>query len=153
MIVQELIHVDDGLVEQIISLEQAAFGIGGMNRWFLVPFIRHGRVFVALHVGELIGVCEYMLDFRREAHAYLFGITVKESWRRRGIGAMLLKESSLTLRESGIRTVSLTVHPDNQEALSLYEKLGFRPIVFREHEYGVGEHRWEYELDLSNLKE
>ena len=64
MIVREIIDVDQSLVEQIVALEQEAFGIGGMNHWFLVPFIRHGRVFIACSNDEVVGVCEYMLDFR-----------------------------------------------------------------------------------------
>ncbi len=152
MIIKELIQAEQGLVEQIVALEQAAFGVGGMNHWFLVPFIRHGRVFVACHVDELVGVCEYMLDFRRAAHAYLFGIVVKANWRRKGVGQRLLTESCLAIREAGIRTVSLTVHPSNVGAVRLYEKLGFQRTVFREAEYGPGEDRWEYELDLSMLK-
>ncbi|HHT73122.1 MAG TPA: GNAT family N-acetyltransferase [Firmicutes bacterium] len=153
MIVQELVEADACLVEEIVALEQAAFGIGGMNHWFLVPFIRHGRVFIACEGDELVGVCEYMLDFRRAGHAYLFGLTVKECWRSRGVGRRLMEESCLALREAGISTVSLTVHPQNSGALRLYEGLGFRRTVFRENEYGTGEDRWEYELDLNRMKE
>jgi len=153
MIIRELTVAETGLLEQAVALEQAAFGIGGMNAWFLVPFIRHGRVFVSLCGDEVVGVCEYMRDFWRTDHAYLFGLCVKEAWRRKGVGQRLLRESCLVLKAEGIESVSLTVHPGNVSAVRLYERMGFRRTAFREDEYGPGEHRWEYELELSTLKE
>lgn len=113
MIVREITDVDPSLVEQIVALEQDAFGIGGMNHWFLVPFIRHGRVFILCRGDEVVGVCEYMLDFRCPDQAYLFGFTVKSCWRRRGVGERLLRESCSILKQEGIKLIALTVHPEN----------------------------------------
>lgn len=153
MIVREIIDVDQSLVEQIVALEQEAFGIGGMNHWFLVPFIRHGRVFIACSSDEVVGVCEYMLDFRCPNQAYLFGFTIKSNWRRQGVGELLLRETCSQLKRDGIRAVSLTVHPNNLGARRLYEKMGFVQTGFRQDEYGPGEDRLEYVLELKNLKE
>lgn len=153
MIVRELSDIEEGLVEQIVALEKEAFGVGGMNHWFLVPFIRHGRVFVALIGDEVVGVCEYMLDFRRPSQAYLFGFVVKEEWRNSGVGKRLLHKTCTVLKAHGISAVSLTVHPDNMGARRLYEKFGFTITEYRTDEYGAGEHRLEYVLDLNSWKE
>ena len=94
---------------EIVALEQAAFGIG-MNHWFLVPFIRHGRVFIACE-DELVGVCEYMLFPSLATPVvwpYREGVLAEQGRSRR-----LMEESCLALREAGISTVSLTVHPQN----------------------------------------
>ncbi|NLM40315.1 MAG: GNAT family N-acetyltransferase [Firmicutes bacterium] len=153
MIVREITDVDPSLVEQIVALEQDAFGIGGMNHWFLVPFIRHGRVFIVCRGDEVVGVCEYMLDFRCPDQAYLFGFTVKSCWRRRGVGERLLRESCSILKQEGIKLIALTVHPENTGARRLYEKLGFVQTGFHKDEYGPGEDRLEYVLELENPKE
>ena len=68
-----------------------------------------------------MGVCSTCLISVNAGHAYLFSLTVKECWRSRGVGRRLMEESCLALREAGISTVSLTVHPQNSGALRLYE--------------------------------
>jgi ribosomal protein S18 acetylase RimI-like enzyme len=44
-----------------------------------------------------------------------------------GIGRALLTNSLSTLRQMNCRTASLTVTGSNQEAVNLYERMGFRP--------------------------
>lgn len=130
------------LIIQAANLEQKAFGIGGMNEWFLPAFIRHGVVFMAVSAEqELWAVAEYMRDFKQPTQAYLFGITVKQEQRRRGIASQLLFYAHRYLKSSGFEQVSLTVAPTNYQALSLYHQLGFEHCGDHPNEYGVGEDR------------
>jgi ribosomal protein S18 acetylase RimI-like enzyme len=45
-----------------------------------------------------------------------------------GIGHELLRQSLLRLREAGCKSASLTVTASNADAVSLYERVGFRTI-------------------------
>jgi ribosomal protein S18 acetylase RimI-like enzyme len=55
-------------------------------------------------------------------------ICVSPSVRGTGIGHALLRRSLLTLREMGCHTASLTVTAANENAVALYERVGFRTI-------------------------
>lgn len=144
----ELKTIENELVAQIIALEQEAFGVGGMNEWFLPPFIRHGRVFIALHHGTVVAVAEYMRDFRDVQHAYLFGLVVHPAYRRRGIAKQLLSYAHEQLRSTGITSISLTVAPNNHPAVALYEQMGFQVVDFLPNEYGSGNDRQMLYLEL-----
>jgi ribosomal protein S18 acetylase RimI-like enzyme len=45
-----------------------------------------------------------------------------------GIGHALLRQSLLTLREMGCQSASLTVTAANEEAVTLYERVGFETV-------------------------
>ncbi len=55
-------------------------------------------------------------------------ICVSPRARGTGAGYALLRQSLLTLREMGARTVSLTVTASNHEAIRLYERVGFQVV-------------------------
>lgn len=55
-------------------------------------------------------------------------ICVAPEVRGTGVGYELLRRSLLTLQENGCRKVSLTVTSANAEAVTLYERAGFRTI-------------------------
>ena len=55
-------------------------------------------------------------------------ICVSPSARGTGIGHALLRQSLLALRDMGCHTASLTVTAANENAVALYERVGFRTI-------------------------
>jgi len=144
----ELTHIDPGLSRQIMAIEQEAFGPGGLNEWFLPPFIRYGRVFVLLDQETVVAAAEYMRSFADPQHAYLFGLAVKKAYRGRGLGKLLLTRSLKSLQRGGFRTVSLTVDPQNTAAVNLYISLGFRQAGFCKDEYGPQQDRLLLVLNL-----
>lgn len=138
---RELTEVESEISRQIIAIEQEAFGAGGMNEWFLPPFIRRGRVFVLLDRGIVAAVAEYMRDWDDPAHAYLFGCAVKKDYRGKGLGKRLMIRSLECLARDGFKTVSLTVDPENMAAMRLYTGLGFTQAAFYKDEYGPNHDR------------
>ncbi len=52
-------------------------------------------------------------------------IFVDKSWRGKGVGRMLMESAEDFFRKSGIKTVKLTVTTTNEDAMKLYEKLGY----------------------------
>ncbi|MBN1896367.1 MAG: GNAT family N-acetyltransferase [Candidatus Aenigmarchaeota archaeon] len=51
---------------------------------------------------------------------------VDQSCRGKGVGRMLMESAEDFFRKSGIKTVKLTVTTTNEDAMKLYEKLGYR---------------------------
>jgi ribosomal protein S18 acetylase RimI-like enzyme len=74
--------------------------------------------------GEICGISLASLVSPDCGH--ITQICVAPSMRGTGIGYALLARSLSTLREMGCRTASLTVTGSNREAVTLYERMGFR---------------------------
>ena len=64
--------------------------------------------------------------FQREGSLRLFALNVGRAFRRKGVGTALVKAVEAIAEESGMAEVNLEVTIDNQEAISLYRKLGYR---------------------------
>ncbi len=139
---KEINEIDYSVIYQVQEIETEAFGEGAMNEWFLVPFIRYGKVYVLMNSdGEVVASAEYMRDFSNPQMAYLFALSVKQPLRGQGLGTKLMQKSLAKLKEEGIELVKLTVGPENGRALRLYRKLGFIQAEFCPNEYGQGEDR------------
>ncbi|WP_238653519.1 GNAT family N-acetyltransferase [Paenibacillus piscarius] len=71
------------------------------------------------------------------------GIAIRPDFRHQGVGVRLMKEIIDQARSDGHSALSLSVDPDNQGAVKLYEKLGFQF-------YGIAGTSWTMKLDISN---
>jgi ribosomal-protein-alanine N-acetyltransferase len=150
--IEEVDRLEPNFLQDLIDIEQEAFGKGGMNEWFLPPFVRRGRVYALWVEGKKqpVGVAECMVTWGQPQCAYLFGIAIREGWRGKGLGTRFLREICFRLKIKGFQAVDLTVSPDNIPALRVYrDKLGFRTIAFHREEYGQGEDRLVMRLDLT----
>lgn len=152
MKVELLKNVDLAMLQRLVQLEAEAFGDGGLNEWHLVPFIRHGRVFVASEKEEAIGLIQYMRDWENPRKAYLIGVSIAKERRGQGLGTLLMQTSLQALQQENIAEVELTVDPDNKGAIKVYAgKLGFVAKETKIDEYGPGEDRLVMMLSLDNL--
>jgi ribosomal protein S18 acetylase RimI-like enzyme len=61
-------------------------------------------------------------------YAGVFDVCTAESWRRQGIGTAIAVELMRTARLHGAQRAWLSVLSDNEPALRVYEKLGFRAV-------------------------
>jgi ribosomal-protein-alanine N-acetyltransferase len=139
------------IIGQIIKLEAEAFGDGGLDEWNLVPLIRHGRVFCIVEDDTVLGCIQYMLDWNDHTKAYAVGISIARSQRGKGYGTLLFGGSMDILAQEGIKTVELTVDPENTAAVSVYgRKLGFVITEQRSGEYGKGIDRIAMEKKLTS---
>lgn len=145
-------RVEADVIETLVKLEREAFGEGGLNKWHLIPLIRHGRVFLIRSEGAIAGLIEYMLDWQFPRKAYMVGISTDRRRRGQGLATRLLEESFSWLQREGIQEIELTVAPDNFAAVALYErKLGFTVVELRTDEYGPGENRLIMKLPLAGF--
>lgn len=86
--------------------------------------------FVDDELVAVSGLKRFMLSGNRDDHVAEFGISVKSEYRNAGIGFMLartvIKEGVANI--PGIRIVRLNVFGENEQAIHLYEKLGFEEV-------------------------
>ena len=82
--------------------------------------------------GELIGQAFVMLkSSERDAadgksRAYVFSFRVKSAWQNQGIGTHLMRFVEDDLCQRGFKCVTLNVAKENQDALRLYQRLGYQ---------------------------
>ncbi len=67
--------------------------------------------------------------------AHIVTVAVRESYRRRGIGELLLISAVELAQENGQSVVTLECRVSNEPALALYGKYGFRQVGLRPHYY------------------
>jgi ribosomal protein S18 acetylase RimI-like enzyme len=84
--------------------------------------------YVALEArnGRLCGIS--LASMVAEGSGHITQICVSPAVRGTGVGHILLRHSLLALREAGCRSVSLTVTAANEDAVALYERVGFRTL-------------------------
>lgn len=144
--------VDLVLLQRLVELERDAFQTGGLNEWHLVPFIRHGRVYIARENQEVVGLAEYMKDWNNPHKAYLAGVSIARELRGRGKGTEFIRATLQTLKHENMEEIELTVALENEAAIKVYEKrLGFVRKEARENEYGPGEDRLVMTLSLQEF--
>jgi putative acetyltransferase len=96
--------------------------------------------------GKIVGAAEVKRDLlgkSRTHHVAIFGISILSEARGMGLGheltQMCIDHASSYLE--GIKLITLTAFSDNDRALSLYEKYGFKEVgrvpnaYFRKNQY------------------
>jgi len=81
------------------------------------------RVLVAEATGEMAGIL--LCSRVQEQVGHVTQVCVAPRWRRRGLGALLLRDCAAHLRRRGFHSLTLTVTQANYDAVRLYEHLGF----------------------------
>jgi len=104
--------------------------ISADNSLFLLAF-SHGEL-----VGEL--TCRPSSRLSAQKHVVVLGMSIRNGWRNKGIGSMLLEKAIEWANQSKtIRRIELKVFTINTPAIHLYKKYGFiqegllRDAVFR----------------------
>jgi mycothiol synthase len=99
--------------------------------WLARPYRDAGLWVVAWDRGEIAGaVVNTIYHSDNEAfgrrRGWLDSVFVRRAWRRRGLGAALVAQALVRLREAGMDEAMLGVDSDNPSgALGLYERAGF----------------------------
>ena len=77
---------------------------------------------VAVSADAIVG--ELRVDARPSGFGEI-GMIVASEWRGRGVGSALIEAAIEWARANGLHKLTLTVFPDNERAIALYEKFGF----------------------------
>jgi RimJ/RimL family protein N-acetyltransferase len=108
------------------------------ERRYLRAARRHpdAAVFVATDGPLVVGRLSLARDpHPASPHVADLGLMVSASYRRRGIGRLLLAEATAWAREVGVTKLELHVFPWNEPAIALYEEVGFRREGYRQRHY------------------
>ncbi len=88
---------------------------------------------VAEASGRVVGIARGELRDNPLLEASPLGVIVElyvhPSYRRRGVGRMLVEELARRLKERGARALAAEFPYLNEIAVSFYRKLGFRPLT------------------------
>lgn len=142
---------DLGRMKELIHFSEEAFGEKAADVFEVVFQIYYGNVFLLKEShknNKILGVAAFSRAWDKNKMAYLSDYAIAEEARGKSLGEKFLKIVLEDLKDQGFEQVRLTVDPDNEPAVSLYESLGFEKIEFVEDLYGEEEDRYIMELVL-----
>lgn len=87
-----------------------------------------GIILVARVDGRIVGDATLNRNPRRMNHRGEFGVSVLREYWGRGVGTALTAAVLEYARDNGYELIDLQVRSDNQRAIRLYEKFGFREL-------------------------
>ena len=76
--------------------------------------------------GKMVASCDINPMFGKMSHLGILGISVKDGYRGIGIGMDLMKEAEKHAIHMRLKTVKLEVFENNEPAIALYEKMGYK---------------------------
>jgi ribosomal-protein-alanine N-acetyltransferase len=111
--------------------------------------LRKGRLYRAVWDGdEMAGYIGFLI-VHDEAH--MTTIATAPAYQRSGVAITMIVDAFRTLRENGVKHISLEVAANNKPAQSLYRRFGFAPVGVRKNYYPVtGQDAlvmWVYDID------
>jgi [ribosomal protein S18]-alanine N-acetyltransferase len=143
----ELSDLDD-----LVALEEATFDHDLVSR---AQYRRHldsdsARVLIAsANHRRFLGTA--LVFFRKGSRvARLYSIATLPEARGKGVGTALIEATEAAARQRRCQALRLEVRTDNEAAISLYERLGYRrigPVVKKF--YQDGSHAFRYEKTLT----
>src|SRR5690625_401546 len=112
---------DQYTIGRLAEIDKDAFGDGGIDEWVMLPLMRHGRIIALYYNNELIGDAQFMKDWDNIHKAYLYGVAISPKYRGMGFGTWFLDACFEELKKEGIKTIDLTVDPENHGAIKVYK--------------------------------
>ena len=96
-----------------------------------IASLEHSRdsvMLLAKHGDKIVGNASLSRMPRRMSHRGDFSVAVAKDYWNKGIGRALLEKVIAFAKENDFSVIDLQVRSDNQGAIHLYEKYGFRKI-------------------------
>ncbi len=135
---------------ELLSLEASSFSTDRISRRQMRRLLTraHASVLVAESQGRLLGSA--VMLYRRGARVgRVYSLAVDAAARGRGVGAALLEAAAADAARRGNDRLRLEVRRDNQGAIALYQKLGFRRIAEIDDYYQDHMAAWRFERPLA----
>lgn len=128
-------------IRRLAEIEKACFE-DGYSEEILAFFLTSPKhvCLVAEVNGIIVGLAIGGLELEESGPliGHVWTLEVVAPYRRRGIGALLLSRLEEALRTRGARECYLEVRADNEPAIRLYEKAGYRRDRLLRDYYGPG---------------
>jgi ribosomal-protein-alanine N-acetyltransferase len=126
---------------QVLAIERDSFGNPWSGALFLqelrVPFSR--IMLVRDDAGPHAPILGYCCRWFVADEIHVLNLAVHPRHRRRGVGAVLMREVLREAHEGRAVAITLEVRRSNAAARRLYEDLGFDEVGVRRNYYGRGE--------------
>jgi ribosomal-protein-alanine acetyltransferase len=135
-------------LRSVCSIEDQCFGI---DRWPRECFLWYanaspGLFLVAVRGAQIVG---YSIAMVRCGRASIDSIAVRSAVRQSGVGSALLRETIRRLRRRRTQNVTLMVRRNNDAAIRLYRRFGFRRVATIARYYEDGAAGWRMSLRLT----
>ena len=102
--------------------------------------------------GRIIGYAVFTIKNNPFPLGHLLNLAVKESYKRQGVGSLLLKTVLRMLEEKRTKEVYLEVNKSNIAARRFYASFGFKEDRKIKNYYGTGEDAIIMRLKLGRQK-
>ena len=136
----EIVRMTEHDLLEVVEIEEQS----GLSRWGWAAYyaeLQGGNrelMLVAkplnVHVDER-NIAGYIVARETAGELHINNVAVREQYRRRGYGAMLLGRVLAEAREKRATAAFLEVRDGNSAAQALYQKCGFRAIAKRANYY------------------
>lgn len=114
-------------IPRVINLNKISLPENYSSDFFYEIFRRYGELFyVAKHNEDVVGYVMCRIELPSVAH--IISLAVHPNYRRLGVATMLMNEIHIAMARIGIRKSYLEVRVNNQPAINLYEKLGYKKM-------------------------
>lgn len=91
---------------------------------------------VATSRGEVVGIMKIQRGiFRKNRHTATLGIAILRGYRHLGIGSKMISQGIEWCKREGIKKLNLEVFSSNENAISLYKKMGFEVEGVRKNQF------------------
>ena len=114
-------------VDKLVEIDAELYGSDGYPHFSIKQYLDLFRnsFFVAERDKELIGYCIIGVE-AFSTDGWLLSMAVRKSSQNAGVGRALMQAAEEYCVINPIDKCSLTVHPDNQAAVSLYQNHGYK---------------------------
>jgi len=128
-------------LDRVVAIERLCFAHDAYPaELFLDLYRENGELFfVARRSRRIVGYC---VSSATGAEAEVISLAVVPEHRGAGVGRALMRHTMTRLKRRRVCTLALMVRPENQDALHLYRRLGFRvagriPRYYEDHSDGL----------------
>lgn len=131
-------------IPAIASLEHATYGKEGYPAMLFAQALLQWPQLCLVATSEQGTVLGYALYSPAAEHGncWLMSLLISAESRGQGVGRALSQYARNYLQQLGYSKCLLTVSPDNDSALKLYESFSFKRVEYIEHALGENEHRY-----------
>lgn len=145
--VRRLTHLDPALLKQLSQYGEEALGESALDEWMLPVIASCGLLFVGKIGEEIVGTAE-IIRCLEGRDLYLEGFYIRGEYRRCGYGKALLNSIKNLVAKEGYERLLVTLAPENEAGLHLYQSTGFTEIDYLPDHYGSSRHRLLLQYDL-----
>ncbi len=136
MIIKDVTNKD---IEEISSLEEKIFGIDAFSKDLLKKLLKNKLLFIKL-VDETEKILGFAISIEGvKNRANIINLLIREEYQHQGLGSLLLKRTLKEIKNKNkFKSIILNVKTDNDVAIHLYQKYGFKVIKIINNYYESG---------------